>query len=77
MKPQTKAILYQFLCFAVLFFIFRFLVEKYTGLYGYWKPVTAAMVATLLSPYFQAVRTKDGEKLFMKWIFLKGLREIK
>jgi hypothetical protein len=33
-------------------------------------------VATLVSPQFKALNTKDGEKLFMKWIFLKGVKEI-
>ena len=48
----------------------------YTGLTGLWIPMTAFIVATLISPKFQAVKTKDGEKLFMKWIFIKGIREI-
>ncbi|MBN9283018.1 hypothetical protein [Flavobacterium sp.] len=42
-----------------------------------WIPVTAFVVSTLLAPKFQAVKTNDGEKLFMKWIFIKGIREIK
>jgi hypothetical protein len=77
MSVQTKALIYQFLSFAVLFIAFRFLVAAYTGLHGYWIPITAAVVATLISPKFQAVRTKDGEKLFVKWLFVKGVREIK
>jgi hypothetical protein len=38
--------------------------------------MTAFIVSTLISPKFQAVKTKDGEKLFMKWIFIKGIKEI-
>jgi hypothetical protein len=30
----------------------------------------------LLSPKFQAVKTKNGERLFMSWIFVKGVKEI-
>jgi len=77
MGLQTKALLYQLLCFAVLFISFRFLIEAYTGLTGYWIPITAFVIGTLLSPKFQAVKTRDGEKLFMKWLFTKGVREIK
>ena len=77
MTLKTKAILFQLLSFAILFIIFRFLVAAYTNLQGFWIPVTAFMVATLLSPQFQAVKTNDGEKLFMKWIFMKGIRQIK
>jgi hypothetical protein len=39
-------------------------------------PFTAFVVGTILSPKFQAVKTKDGEKLFMSWIFVKGIKEL-
>jgi hypothetical protein len=77
MNVQTKALLYQFLCFAVLFIGFRFLIMAYTNLTSYWIPITAFVVSTILSPKFQAVRTKDGEKLFMKWMFVNGVKEIR
>ncbi len=77
MTLKTKAFLFQLVCFAILFIIFRFVVAAYTNLQGFWIPVTAFMVVTLLSPQFQSVKTNDGEKLFMKWIFMKGIRQIK
>lgn len=77
MGLQTKALLYQLCCFAVLFIAFRFLLDAYTNLQGYWIPITAFVIGTLLSPKFQAVKTRDGEKLFMKWLFIKGIRQIK
>lgn len=64
-------------CFAILFLAFRFLIAAYTNLHGYWIPLTAFVIGTLLSPKFQAVQTHDGKKLFMKWLFMKGVREIK
>ena len=75
-KLQVRAFLYQLGCFAILFISARYLVERYTGLTGFWIPLTAFVVGTLLSPKFQAVKTKDGEKLYMKWIFMKGVKEI-
>ncbi len=36
----------------------------------------AAVAASLLAPKFSAVKTKSGEKLMMKWIFIKGFREL-
>jgi hypothetical protein len=75
-KLQIRAFLYQLGCFAILFISARYLVERYTELTGYWIPVTAFFVGTIVSPKFQAVKTKDGEKLFMKWIFTKGVKEI-
>lgn len=75
-KLQVRAFLFQLGCFAILFTLFRYLVDHYTNLTGYWVPLTAFAVGTLLSPKFQAVKTKDGEKLFMKWIFIKEIKEI-
>jgi len=77
MTLKTKAFIYQLLSFAVLFIIIRFLVARYTNLDGFWIPLTAFIVGTILSPQFQAVKTNEGEKLFMKWIFMKGIKQIK
>ncbi|BDU25573.1 MULTISPECIES: hypothetical protein [unclassified Flavobacterium] len=75
-KLQLRAFLYQLGSFAILFLLLRFVIASYTGLTGIWIPLTAFVVATIIGPKFQAVKTKDGEKLFMKWIFVKGIKEI-
>ncbi len=77
MTLKTKAFIYQLLSFAVLFIIFRFLIDAYTNLQGFWIPLTAFVIGTILSPQFQAIKTNDGEKLFMKWIFMKGIKQLK
>ena len=76
-KLQIKALMYQLLCFAALFLLTRYIVDEFTNVQGVWIPVTAFVVGTLLSPKFQAAKTKDGEKLFMSWLFMKGIREVK
>lgn len=76
-KLQVRALLYQLACFAILFIGLQFLIKEYSNLTGLWVSFTAFVVGTILSPQFQAVKTRDGEKLFMRWIFLKGTREIK
>lgn len=75
-KLQVRAFLYQLGCFAILFISFRFVIGTYTNLTGFWIPLTAFVIGTILSPKFQAAKTKDGEKLFMSWIFVKGVKEI-
>ena len=77
MSKKVKAFLYNLICFAILFILFRFLIDKYTNLTGLFVPLTALVIGTLTSPKFQAVRTKDGEKIFMRWLVLKGVREVK
>jgi hypothetical protein len=75
-KLQLRAFIYQLGCFAILFISFRFLIFKYTNLTGLFVPFTAFVVGTILSPKFQAVKTRDGEKLFMSWLFVKGIKEL-
>jgi len=75
-KLQVRAFLYQLGCFAILFILGRFIIAEYSGLTGIWIPLTAFIMATLIAPQFKAVNTKDGEKLFVKWIFIKGIKEI-
>ena len=58
-KLQVKAFVFQLLCFAVLFILFRILLEKYSNLTGFWVPITSFVVSTILSPKFQAVKTND------------------
>jgi hypothetical protein len=52
------------------------LIFEYTNLTGLFIPITAFVVGTILSPKFQAVKTRDGEKLFMSWLFIKGIKEL-
>lgn len=75
-KLQVRAFLYQLGCFAILFISFRFLIGQYTPLKGLWISFSAFAIGTILSPKFQALKTKDGEKLFMSWLFIKGVKEI-
>lgn len=76
MSNKTKALVYNFLGYAAFFIPVYFLVQHFTHLTDWWRPLTAFIVATLLAPKFQAVRTAEGEKLFMKWIFSKGVKKI-
>lgn len=77
MNLKTKAILYNFFGFAPFYIITYYLVKIFTSINGIWLPLTAAIVSAILAPKFQTVQTNSGEKMFMKWIFKKGVREIK
>ncbi len=77
MSKKTKAVVFNLVGFAILFIGLRYFLLDYTNLSGIWKPLTAAVIATLLAPKFQAINTRDGEKLFVKALFIKGIKEIK
>jgi len=76
MTKKIKAFLIQFVIFAITFLIIRYLVVCYTDLMGFWVPFLSFIVTTLIIPKFQAVKTKEGEKIFMKWFLIKGIKEI-
>ncbi|MFN3969012.1 hypothetical protein [Flavobacterium sp.] len=75
MTNKTKALLWNFLGFAPIFIIVYFLLQRYSGLTGLWLPFTSFIVGTIVAPKFQAVKTRDGEKIFMKWLFMKGIKQ--
>lgn len=77
MTKKTKAFLYNLLGFTFFYIISYFVVMTFGVLEGFWIAATSFVISTLLAPKFQAVKTNEGEKLFMKWIFIKDLREIK
>ena len=76
MSKRTKSFVYNLLSFASFFLPLEALISLFTNLNGLWVPMTAFVIGTILAPKFQAVRTKDGEKLFMKWLFIKGVKEV-
>ncbi|CAM3631469.1 hypothetical protein FLGE108171_07195 [Flavobacterium gelidilacus] len=77
MSKKTKAFLFNLLGFTFFYIISYFVVMTFGVLQGLWIAATSFVISTLLAPKFQTVKTSEGEKLFMKWIFIKGLREIK
>jgi hypothetical protein len=76
MSKSTKSFLYNLLSFAAFFLPLQVAISAFTSLQGIWILVVAFVIATIFAPKFQAVKTKDGEKLFMKVIFVKGVKEI-
>lgn len=77
MSKQTKALLYNFIGFALIFFPARYIIVSYASFSSWQIPLAAFVVATLLSPKFKALRTNEGEKIFMSWMFIKGVKEVK
>ena len=77
MNLKVKAFILQLISFATLFIIVRYLLASYTNLEGMWISITAFVIGTIAAPQFQAVKSNEGEKLFMKWIFMKDVKEIK
>lgn len=78
MKPKVKAFFYNLISFAVFFLILRFSINFYFPQLNYLvMALAAAFTATLLAPKFGVVKEGASEKILMKWVFLKGIREVK
>lgn len=77
MNKKVKSFFYNFLGFSVFYIPSYLLVMNYSHLQGLWIAGTAFMVSLILAPKFQAIKTNDGEKIYMKWIFIKGVKEVK
>ena len=76
-KKKWKALLFNMLGFVLIYSAVYYLVISFTHLTGYWIPITAAVAASLLAPKYQVVVYQGEEKIFMKWLFAKGVKEIK
>ena len=76
MRPKHKAFVFNFIGFAVLFIIGRLVFGHFLSINRVFLALLAAMLATVFAPKFVVIKTDEGEKLMMKWIFVKGKREI-
>ena len=74
---KAKALLYNFIGFTFFFLVLRYLSVFVVAEVPIYMVVIAAVLANFLNPKFGVVETEKGMKMMMKWIFIKGLREIK
>jgi len=77
MSKKTKAFLYNLAGFIVFFVPTWFLGTKLLNTAGFLPKMIAFIVSIFLSPKFQFLKTAEGDKIFMKWLFVKGIKEVK
>lgn len=76
MKPKTRAVVYNFIGFAILFLILRLAFGYFLDISRFYLAMAAAVSASFLAPKFGVVEGDGHAKIMMKWIFIKGFREI-
>ena len=74
---KAKTLLFNFIGFAFFFLILRYITTLIWLEVPIYMVVIAAVLANYMSPKFGVVETEKGKKMMMKWVFVKGLREIK
>ena len=77
MSKKSKAFLLQLISFTVFFLGCTYFAKHFFTFSDLISKLIGFVVGTILAPKFLATITKDGEKLFVKWIFIKGMKEIK
>lgn len=76
MSLKQKALLFNFLGFAAIFLLFRFGLPYLFNTQHLYISLISALLAMLIAPKFAVARVDGSEKLMMKWIFLKGFKEL-
>lgn len=78
MSKSNKALLFNFLSFLVIYMVINTAVRYFlVNITGFWVPFSSAILTTFLAPKFQAMKTKEGDKLFVKYFFWSDIKEIK
>jgi hypothetical protein len=78
MSVKVRAFLFNFLCFGALFILIRLgILYFFPNLPYLITFVITGSLAIILSPRFAAYNNDEGkEVLLMRWIFLKGIRQL-
>ena len=76
MSPKIRALLLNFMGFAILFLVARIVFGYLFNIDRLYLALGAAIIASILAPKFAVVNVDGSSKILMKWIFIKGFREI-
>jgi len=76
MSKKNKALLFNFLGFALIFIIVRLGVGYFLEIGRIYISIISAVTAMVLAPKFGVTKINSEEKLMMRSIFLKGFKEL-
>lgn len=74
MKFKHKVLIYNFLAFAILFVLFRFILYVTLSVNSLYLSAIAAIASSVLAPKFAVANIEGVEKIVMKWVFIKGFK---
>jgi low affinity Fe/Cu permease len=74
MKTSTKAGLYVFLIFAVIYVIVRFSIQAiFSDINQMLLAVATAIITIILTPQRRIVKKQSGDEIQLKWLFNKKI----
>lgn len=78
MKTSTKAGIYVFLIFAVIYIVVRFSLQAiFENINTMLLAVIAAVITVILTPQRRIVKKQSGEEIQLKWWFSKKIIVLK
>jgi len=70
MKTSTKAGLYVFLIFAVIYIIIRFSIQAiFVDINQMILAVASAVITVILTPQRRVIKKQSGDEIQLKWLF--------
>jgi len=78
MKTSTKAGIYVFLIFAVIYVIVRLSLQAiFVDINQMLLAVLSAVITIILTPQRRIVKKRSGEEIQLKWLFIKKVFTLK
>ncbi|WP_040757458.1 hypothetical protein [Winogradskyella psychrotolerans] len=78
MKTSTKAGIYVFIIFAVIYVIIRFSIQAiFVDINQMVLAVLSAVFTIILTPQRRIVKKRSGEEIQLKWLFMKKVFTLK
>lgn len=76
MRAKNKSLFLNFIASAVFFLIFRFGLDFFVNWEEFNLAFLSGVLALVFSPKFMTTPDAKSPKVLMKWIFMKGHKEI-
>ena len=76
MSLKFKSLLYNFIGFMFFFLLIRMIMSYFFEINNLINLLLVGLITIILAPKFAVVKEQDGEKIKMKWIFLKGVKDV-
>lgn len=78
MNTSTKAGLYVFLIFAVIYVIIRFSIQAiFVDINQMVLAVASAVITVILTPQRRIIKKQSGDEIQLKWLFMKKVFTLK
>jgi len=75
-NKNLKALLYNFLGFASFYIPAYFIAQYFFPKNSMLIPLVSFIFALLLAPKFQYALVENQPKIFMRWVFSKGVKDV-